>query len=76
MRKKRRVFNWLLNVAKQFVRLIYAGKLFYAAGPATANARFPYGVFDVHFSFASLPAVDTEVKVDIDDDRKVERQFG
>ena len=52
-----------------------AGKLFHAAGPAMANAYSPYRVFDVHFSSTSLPAVDAEVKIDMDNDHKIIKTY-
>ena len=55
-----------LNVAKQFISLFSADKLFHAADPATANARF-----GVHLGSASLPAGDADIKVDTSDDHKL-----
>ena len=48
--------------------MIFAGKLFHAAGPGMAKGHSLYRVFDVPFGYTSLPAVDAKVKVEIDDD--------
>lgn len=53
---------------KPFISMIFAGKLFHAAGPGMAKGHSLYRVFDVPFGYTSLPAVDAKVKVEIDDD--------